>query len=120
MCSRRYPARRASTTSCAPWPAASIAFPRSRRTRASRAESCGRKAFICVPACPATSGQRSNLPGLLEAGERLGGKVQVGGELLLGNALREVAVLAHEAMDAPGSIEQMQRDRVRHHLAHEE
>ena len=54
---------------------------------------------------------------LLQPRERLGREVQVGGELFLRDAAGELRVLALEARQAAGRVEQVQRDGVRHHLA---
>ena len=56
---------------------------------------------------------------VLEARERFGREVEVGGELLARDPAEKRLVLALEPGQAAGRVEQVERDRVRHDLAHQ-
>src|SRR5450631_1503131 len=70
-------------------------FPRPHSSMIAPSGACGGYPLNPTPGLAAVE---LDLPGLLQAGERFGGEVQVGGEFLLGNALGEVRMLANEAM----------------------
>lgn len=75
--------------------------------------------LLSYAAAAARRVQRLALLSLRQTAQRLGAQIEVTCQLLLRQPIRELRVLAEEALQTTGSVQQVKRNHMRHDLAHE-